>query len=107
MEEQRQRQDSDSKQATEASKDDAPAAEAPVADDANTEEDALLRNALNMSLGGVCLRYFTYFTYFTLLYLLYFTYFTLLYSTNKVKCNAAVIAVERSSAKRKRGDTLK
>lgn len=49
MEEQRQRQDEEAKQAVDASK----AEQSMVADSGNADEDALLRSALSMSVGGV------------------------------------------------------
>ncbi len=58
MEEQRQRQDEGSTQVTEASKEDAVSAPTPAAavpDAAGPDDDAMLRNALSMSLGGVSL----------------------------------------------------
>ena len=52
MEEQRQRQEEESKQTVETSKEGKPEAVV-VADSGNADEDAMLRNALSMSLGGV------------------------------------------------------
>ena len=52
MEEQRQRQEEESKQTVETIKEDKPEGII-VADGGNADEDAMLRNALNMSLGGV------------------------------------------------------
>ena len=50
MEEQRQRQDEEAKQAADAGK---TKQEVTVADSAGADEDALLRNALSMSVAGV------------------------------------------------------
>lgn len=57
MEEQRQRQEEESKQTVETSKEDKPEAVA-AADSGNADEDAMLRNALSMSLAGVRTRIF-------------------------------------------------
>ena len=50
MEEQRQRQEDEAKQAVDASKEEQSAT---VSDSANADEDALLRSALSMSVAGV------------------------------------------------------